>query len=890
MTDKSINSAKLPLLLSVLFLISALLTALSPAAQAEVSGGLRDDGVYALLNKATGRYLDIQYDSPETERYIQQYNYSSIPSSNATRSGLFKFTHRGSDLYLIRTMRNNGNTFYQTSNHRVKTTSIYPNDYDNPMTAHWMLEDAGNGYVYLHAYGSTEYLSVYDYDDDDIWTKYCVTQSKSTAGDHAKWLMIEYTGTGIKGADLYNRSDNPVSVYMESATQYHAYMWSTDMNNNGTIIWNVHNSVSWSYSCSSTISSTGVLQTYDVKEVVDVTVSTTGSTASYKAVDVKQPLETGLYNIKSNYSNNCFLDIEGDSYNQNANIIQYNYSSAPSTVDYRAGIFKIEWTGTGNKYTVRTMTNNFNGIKQISTVAGSKIVTKKITGSTSGIWRITRLNETNYVIKVESTTSNLALASPNISYDENDRDIILAEQTSNAAKWNIQRIDDITPFSGCHVGYKYPYVVESGGSLPISSSDLEVTMFYSTDLTVNGPGTLNSFSVKSLSGQTSVVANITNNNINGFAGKAGMASVIANYQYATADPINIYVKPATDEFFFLENIQSSNGFAKSFGTYAKKVAFDYDDNQIWKRTSAGGGYYYIQNMDGNYLTAPASSATNEQMLLKSYLLSGTDINRQKWLFETAPSGSGGVRIRSANITNRYLNVNSSSGKLIQDTYVNNSSYYDEFNVITMGDDVVFLRTLEGFNDVDPSLLIKNLCRHYDSFTLMHKLNHLGRITYTAYPLANTNVAIDLLENSRIAIFNGHGSWKVITIYDNGQLYLRNTDIYTSSSDHIDLSNMDIVIFAGCSTAASPPPGTTGYNMPESAWLSGAKVAIGWAENQKGNRMNEWIDTFFEYMNSIDPDTGLKFTANKAFSETNNEFSNEVSNSMIYGTNTNFRFN
>lgn len=48
--------------------LSALLTV---GAWAEVSGGVVSDGVYALRNKATGKYLDIQYDSPNSGMRIQ---------------------------------------------------------------------------------------------------------------------------------------------------------------------------------------------------------------------------------------------------------------------------------------------------------------------------------------------------------------------------------------------------------------------------------------------------------------------------------------------------------------------------------------------------------------------------------------------------------------------------------------------------------------------------------------------------------------------------------------------------------------------------------------------------------------------------------------------------
>ena len=216
----------LPVLLSLIIL----LTALPLAVSAEVSGGVVADGVYALRNKVTGKYLDIQYDSYKTGMRIQQYAYGSVPSAEGTRSGLFKFTHRGSNLYLIRTMRNNANSFCRQSDTAVLTVSIDTTDINNPMSAHWILSDAGSGYVYLRAYSTDKYLCTPSSGVNS--DKYCTTETLSAGGDRAKWEMIRYTGSAIYGVTLTSWSD---TVTVGETAHVAAYMYTTDMAYHGPV-------------------------------------------------------------------------------------------------------------------------------------------------------------------------------------------------------------------------------------------------------------------------------------------------------------------------------------------------------------------------------------------------------------------------------------------------------------------------------------------------------------------------------------------------------------------------------------------------------------------------------------------------------------------------------
>ncbi len=631
------NKRSLSMFLTVVMITIILMNVFSILTKAAIPGGIIEDGIYALKNKATGYYLDIQNDSVETGKYIQQYDYGAAPLSENTRSGLFKFVHRGSDGYLIRTMRNNLNTFCRINDLEVKTTAANPIDSENPSSLNWYLNDAGDGYYYLQA---AYYLKCLCTPAENVNNdKYCTTELYTTAGDRAKWELIKYTGPAMNGID---------------------------------------------------------------------------------------------------------------------------------------------------------------------------------------------------------------------------------------------------------VRFSEPQIVDMGSTINITSDKLYTKYFYTSDLYVNYRGAITGYILKSPSGDTSNIAYMSGNNLVGNYDKVGMVSLSVVFSNATSNPFNIYFKPTIGEYFLIQNIKTTLGFVKatSYGN-CTKTTFNYDDKQIWKRTYVGMGYYYIQNMNGMYLTAPNTSSSGSNITLNSSLLSGTAIDRQRWRFDTAPSDSGGTRIQSASMGNLWIKINPYN-YLIQDTYINNNVYDDEFNIIMLGDYVIYHRTLEGFQSVDVSNIIKNIYGHYNGFELVHLNNHLGNNENSNNSNACFNLAKTMIEDSYISILSGHGSPTVITISDtNQQHYLRNNHIYSSSTPSNYLSSVDIIIFAGCSTAGTAPSGS--YNLPKSAELAGSSVAIGWSVTQYGNRMHYWMETFFNYMNTIDTDTGDYYTASKALYKTNLQYSTEVNQSLIYGKNTSFNF-
>lgn len=217
-----------------------------------------------------------------------------------------------------------------------------------------------------------------------------------------------------------------------------------------------------------------------------------------------------------------------------------------------------------------------------------------------------------------------------------------------------------------------------------------------------------------------------------------------------------------------------------------------------------------------------------------------------------------------------LNIKSSSNNtIVQDTYIQNSSYLDEFNVIMIGNDVVYNRTLTWPTAIDPSNMMSDLSKYYDTYTLIQS------DIYMDVPTARS-----LLENSKIMVFNGHGSPSVITIHEKPQSYIHNYEIFdpSNANNSLDLSGTDIVFFAGCSTGGNPCDycdgkgkheghfadcpnnGSIYYNMPKSAQYAGAKVAIGWSVTTYDNHPNDWIERFIYYMNTINSNTNKLHTA------------------------------
>lgn len=629
--------------------------------------------------------------------------------------------------------------------------------------------------------------------------------------------------------------------------------------------------------------------------------------------------ESGVYAVK-NSTNETYM--QSGATNTGYYVSYGTLTESPKSNGNRNGLFKITYRSNTQDYVIRNMTDN--AVLIYPNVNYSAPLTLESRDATTGVpvsdssvpesntWKITKAGANSYYVWYQvSGGTKYYLTIPSINH------LSLTQDRTSATKWQFNSYT--VNQKGIDYSSALPQIIESGDSMNLSDFYTN-SSYYSTVIGDNNPGSI-TYSVTDISGSSTSIATINSNGtLNTVSGKVGMIKVTATFSKGVSFSKNYYVEPTDGEYFFMQNIQTSGGINIGYidgnSSGATKKVLTYDDTQLWQRIpSQWSGYYYIKNVGtGMYLSSPTSTAVGTALSMVSTITS----DLQAWQFTSTPSGAWKIRSRNdaAAGRNLYLNIKSSSNNtLVQDTYVQNSSYLDEFNVIMLGSDVIYQRTLEGFTAIDPSVTISKLSKYYDGFTLLHTLIHFG----TNSP-DYVDTALHYLQNAKIMIYNGHGSPTVVSVSDKPQRYLSNTDIYDPSNPTVSYANVDIVIFAGCSTGGNICNGdktspnfccptyesngdihncnklgcaccATSFNLPKSAELAGAKVAIGWHVTQYGNYMNDWIDRFITYMSQVDPSTGKLYTAQMALDKANADTSTYyVDTALIFGTNPNFRFN
>ena len=107
-----------------------------------------------------------------------------------------------------------------------------------------------------------------------------------------------------------------------------------------------------------------------------------------------------------------------------------------------------------------------------------------------------------------------------------------------------------------------------------------------------------------------------------------------------------------------------------------------------------------------------------------------------------------------------------------------------------------------------------------------------------------------MQNSKIFISRSHGGYNEnctwLALYDTGTASrLYSTYIYdtNSSTALVDFSNLDIMLYVGCSTAYG---GETGSNLATASVNAGAKCAIGFEETISCNGANSWTSYFTKF--------------------------------------------
>ena len=866
--------------------------------------GIGENEYYILPMSSIGISLDI--DSARSGNIqVEVYRHLYYTPLNYTNQ-VFKIEKVNSNYYSIKTKCGENNCITA----EAATSLVMQNTFSNETIDYWCFEKIGiapndirEGIYQLRNANTGKYMEVQNGGSTNGSKLIQAIQSSSNyqkfyvkpIGTNEYCLLPVHITT--KAVDIPNWNQGIVQA------EIYSYYATSNPNNQTFRIEKVNSSGYYSIKTKHTVGnpnsgfSNSCLTVDTTTNAIMQNVYTSQTNLNHWIFEPFVPFDEGVYSLQSIYNTNLYIDVPWCSTDR-VSLRQWEYGNNPKEDSDRAGLFKFI-RQSDNIYKIYPMANNLNtlitnGNELIS--ENSNDYTWRVTFDTDGNILLSSANDEYgnlYICTNSNNTSGDLINMLDVTTFLNPQSI----ESSNCARWKLSEYTGT--MEGVYVKAKDSHIIDMGTSIDLSSFAIP-NGFYSTIIGKNSPGTA-SFSVSDISGHSTSIATISSAGVlSTVAQKIGVVKVTVNYSSGVSFSTNIYIKPLNLQYSFIQNIQGQTGFIQQDGTIANKDELTYNDEQIWQWIPYNSEWYTIKNIStGQYLRSPSNGTIGANISLS---IGTTYDSTYLWKHSNAPSNSGGKRIQSKYMVDNHpslcLSVNSVTGTLEQGTYINNSSFYDEFNVITIGEDVVYNRTFTWITSIDPSEVISNLSPYYSSYTLIHPDIYM-----------NESNAREYLENSKIVVFNGHGSPSVITIHEYPRLYLSNSQIYNknNATQSMDLSSIDIVFFAGCSTggnpcdycdkkgkheghyAECPSYGSALYNMPKSAQYAGAKVAIGWSKTIWDNHINDWIERFIFYMNTINSTTNKLYTAYEAYNKTNAEITTGGADSaVIYGTNINFR--
>ena len=191
-----------------------------------------EDGVYAFRVLGNpSRWMDVQNDSYEAGKHLQQYDYGASPAENFLRGGLFKISRVGNtEWHIIRLMTNNRLSFYVSGN-EVLTKEIPLDDADVSLqdTFRFIISD---GSYLIQPYGRSDYIganATIASGAEGAPDSYLIPRDLC---DCSRWKMYRYTGI--------SRSNVVAEHYGLKEGEYSAInitSWSTIINANDPYVY-----------------------------------------------------------------------------------------------------------------------------------------------------------------------------------------------------------------------------------------------------------------------------------------------------------------------------------------------------------------------------------------------------------------------------------------------------------------------------------------------------------------------------------------------------------------------------------------------------------------------------------------------------------------------------
>ena len=419
-----------------------------------------EDGVYAFRNLGnTTMWMDTQHDSDKVGYHMQQYAYTSSPTTTFSRGGLFKITSVASGRYVIRLMTNNLLTFELTSG-GVITKEIPADDEDVAAADTFYIESAETGY-YIRSYSGNFVITANTSSSSGSSgapNSYLTRVKKTLALSTAQWDLIRYTGVHTGGYTLY----------------YPTYWNSTGLiagkeTNASVTVWSTRPGVNTPYMSVATSSASYASdQWYEAESAIYITPHDEGtlnlniqilesesSDAKYsfaQTYSIGLPIEEGVYYIK-NAHNSKIIDIEGPSMSDGAYIQQYAFSASRQSkwelVHYKDGYYYIQ-SNYSDKYVGADTSEN--SIKQYTSQA-----------SDLRRWKFEETDSGNYKITSLSTQKVIAASSAYIGDGVNLVYTAYTDDTDLKDEWVLEMVDSyaFTFYGITNLGHNHSSCLET---------------------------------------------------------------------------------------------------------------------------------------------------------------------------------------------------------------------------------------------------------------------------------------------------------------------------------------------------------------------------------------------------------------------------------------------
>lgn len=333
---------------------------------------------------------------------------------------------------------------------------------------------------------------------------------------------------------------------------------------------------------------------------------------------------------------------------------------------------------------------------------------------------------------------------------------------------------------------------------------------------------------------------------------AGTAKITASYGAETA-----YCYITVDEKY--HNVDDGEYFIRNmqYCTYLQLADFDSADtyvtgylpveaqsfsgrnNQRWRIQYIGDGYYTIKNTNSGLALSLQNGAENDERQLIQEIYGGTD--RQKWQIITLDNGDIKFKPKSSEkyTTDWCLGVATNLGssgerKVMQREYSGDGIYDDEWVLQTIGNNGFYSVSIED-DGKNRSFVFGDVYEYVKALGI----NECNALTSEGIEREEFFSAID---SARIFVSRSHGgsNEESTSIRINGNPATR---IYSYDLKSMDLSNIEIAVFAACHSAENRD---TGNNLIDASVAAGAQCAIGFRETVNTYEANYWVQNFFYY--------------------------------------------